>query len=275
MFKRLLAFVALLAAPLYSQTAAPSPNLAGIAHVALRVANLDASIAFYQKLGFVKAFDLSRDGKVYEAFIKINDRQFIELYPTDAKNPQVGFLHVCFEGNDLQSVHDYYVSEGLKPTAVKTAAAGNLLFTMPGPMTPQGPQNMEYTQYMPGSLHSKDFGQHLGPDRSATRMVMVGIAAAEPVAASTFYSDKIHTTIVGIAGNPSYLLPGSGTDAIAIVPATALGLKASFVLATPAESSSIKPHLAKLGLVSTPDQIIHDPDGNQVQILHYPDRLLQ
>lgn len=87
-----------------AQTAS-SPNLAGIAHVALRVHDLSASVAFYEKLGFVKAFELSRDGNVYEAFIKINDRQFIELYPVDAKNTQVGFLHLCFEGNDLQAVH--------------------------------------------------------------------------------------------------------------------------------------------------------------------------
>ena len=48
---------------------------------------------------------------------------------------------------------------------VRKAGAGNLLFTMDGPMQPNGPQNIEYTEYQPGSLHSNDEGQHLGPDR--------------------------------------------------------------------------------------------------------------
>jgi catechol 2,3-dioxygenase-like lactoylglutathione lyase family enzyme len=146
------------ATPPAATTAPPSPNLAGLAHVAIRVHDLDASVAFYQKLGFVRAFALSRDGVVYEAFIKINDQQFLELYPADTKNTQVGFLHVCFYGHDLQSVHDDYIAHGLAPRDVRTAGAGNLLFTMPGPATPTGPQNMEYTQYMPASMHSKASG---------------------------------------------------------------------------------------------------------------------
>lgn len=144
--------------PLSAQVA-PSPNLAGIAHVALRVRDLQASIAFYRRLGFEKAFDLTRDGKIYEAFIKVNDHQFIELYPADDKNPKVEFLHLCFEGADLDAAHAFYLAHGLKPTDVRIAGAGNKLFTMPGPATPTGPQNMEYTQYLPGSLHMKDAGQ--------------------------------------------------------------------------------------------------------------------
>ncbi len=192
---RLLAATALLVSTLTlaSQEPAtkPSPDLAGLAHVALRVHDLAASVAFYEKLGFVNAFSLSHDSAVYEAFIKINDRQFLELYPATAKDPQIGFLHVCFEGANLQSVHDYYVAHGLTPNAVRTAGAGNLLFTMPGPDTLTGPQNMEYTQYMPGSLHSKDFGQHLGKDRIATQLTDAAIAFTNPAAASAFYQDKV------------------------------------------------------------------------------------
>jgi catechol 2,3-dioxygenase-like lactoylglutathione lyase family enzyme len=177
--------------PAQQPAAAPSPNLAGIAHFAIRVHDLDASVAFYLKLGFVRAFALSRDGAVYEAFLKINDHQFIELYPTTPQDSQVGFLHLCFEGNTLQAVHDYYLTNGLKPTNVQTGGAGNLLFSMPGPLSPTGPQNMEYTQYMPGSLHSNDVGQHLGPDRIATQMTLVTLAVDDPAGAATFYREKI------------------------------------------------------------------------------------
>ena len=104
---------------------APSPDLAGIAHIALRVKSLDASVAFYERLGFVEAFSLSRDGQVYEAFMKVNDRQFIELYPATSDHAQVGFLHLCYEGANLSSAHEFYMAHGLRPTPVKTAGAGN------------------------------------------------------------------------------------------------------------------------------------------------------
>jgi catechol 2,3-dioxygenase-like lactoylglutathione lyase family enzyme len=268
MIRILLAFL-ILASPILpaqqAATSAPSPNLAGIAHVALRVHDLAASIAFYEKLGFVKAFDLSRDGKVYEAFIKINDHQFIELYPTDAKNTQVGFLHVCFEGNDLQAVHDYYVAQGLTPNAVRTAGAGNLLFTMPGPITPTGPQNMEYTQYMTGSLHSKDFGQHLGPNRIATKLSSVEIAVNDPEAASKFYSEKIASKPVGVSSETftAHLIPGTINDTIDIVPAARIGLKASIGLAAPDVESALVA-LKKRGIPVDRGEIT-DPDGNQIQ----------
>ncbi len=58
-----------------------APPFNGIAHVAIRVHDLAASVAFYQKLGFEQAFDLRKDDVPYESFIKINDNQFIELYP--------------------------------------------------------------------------------------------------------------------------------------------------------------------------------------------------
>ena len=260
----LLAGVLCGAVPLAAQQPAstPSPDLAGIAHVALRVRDLDASIAFYEKLGFVKAFDLSRDGKVYEAFIKINDRQFIELYPVDAKNTQVGFLHLCFEGNDLNAVHDYYVAKGLSPIAVRTAGAGNLLFTMPGPLTPQGPQNMEYTQYMPGSLHSKDFGQHLGADRISDMLSSVTIAAEDKAAARSFYLDKLGF----VAASDALGLPGKANgNFIKLVPAPSLGMKARITFFSPAKSlvAEARKHHVNFTKEGT-TLVILDPDGNEV-----------
>ena len=263
MLKRLALLFCLLAAPLVAQT--PSPNLAGIAHIALQVKDLDASIAFYQKLGFEKAFDLSRDGKVYEAFIKINDRQFIELYPVDAKHPQVGFLHVCFEAADIQSVHDYYVAQGLKPIDVRKAGAGNLLFTMPGPMTPQGAQNMEYTQYMPGSLHSNDFGKHLGADRIGNELSYVGIAVDDLAAAAKFYAQAGFPV-----GAPGVIrLPGSA-EAMFLMSSAQLGMRAAFRISSELTADAVAARLRNEHLTpaaDSQDPRLLDPDGNSVTIL--------
>src|ERR1700734_3170939 len=80
----------------------PGPPLAGIAHVALRVSDLNRSRNFYQKLGFEGAFTLTKDGVITESFLKVNDRQFIEMYPQQQSSQPIGFMHVCFEGADLE-----------------------------------------------------------------------------------------------------------------------------------------------------------------------------
>jgi catechol 2,3-dioxygenase-like lactoylglutathione lyase family enzyme len=259
---------ALLAVSAFAQpTARLSPNLVGIAHVAIRVRDLDASVAFYKKLGFLEPFALSRDGKVYEAFLKINDHQFIELYPATEKQPQIGFLHVCFEGDNLQALHDYYASKGLTPTDVKTAGAGNLLFTMQGPMTLTGPQNLEYTQYMPGSMHWKDFGKDLGPDRIAERMYGVTVVVNDPIAARAFYVDKLGFDTMKL----HLLLPSQQAGGeILLQPTRPLGLKARllFVVKSISEAAA---SLRQRGVPFTKDVVsdisLSDPDGNEILLI--------
>jgi catechol 2,3-dioxygenase-like lactoylglutathione lyase family enzyme len=215
--------VALLALPI-AAPAQQAPPLAGIAHVAIRVKDLKASIAFYEGLGFAQAFDLRRDNVPYESFIKINDHQFIELYPVTDKDPQPAFLHVCFEGNDLEELHADYISHGLTPTAVAKAGAGNMLFTMTGPPQPIGPdfkpllQNIEYTQYMAGSLHSNDAGQHLGSDRVAERLLGVTLAMSDLDSARMFYINQL--SFKPLPGEPFTMhLPGNSGDEVELVSA--------------------------------------------------------
>ncbi len=272
--------------PMPPETAAPpavSPAMNGIAHIAIRVKDIAASVAFYHKLGFDQAFAMTRGDVTTQSFIKLNDRQFIELYPVDAATPDQstsGFLHLCFEGADLNALHDFYVAEGLAPIAVRTAGAGNLLFTMKGPQQFADPQNIEYTQYMPGSLHSKDFGQHLGPDRVGDKMTVVALAMQDPEAAHRYYVDKL-----GFHASPispgRFNLPGDSGEAIDIVPASVLGARSSIVLSTPdieksaaqltrqqvefkraaATSTDAAGHTRTIDMIS-----VTDPDGNILRI---------
>ncbi|MGA1983365.1 MAG: VOC family protein [Acidobacteriaceae bacterium] len=224
-------------APAPSAAPATLPPMNGIAHIAIRVKDIAASVAFYHKLGFDQAFaNLGRDGvTVTQSFIKLNDRQYIELYPTAAGNPTQSspeFLHLCFEGADLNALHDYYVAEGLTPIAVRTAGAGNLLFTMKGPLQFADPQNIEYTQYMPGSKHTLDFGQHLGPDRVGDKMTVVVLDMQDPAAARDFYLTRMGFT--PSKTNPALLdLPGTSGESVQIVPISELGSRSSIVLTTP------------------------------------------
>ena len=267
-----------------STAAAPTqtPPFNGIAHIAIRVQNIAASLAFYNKLGYQQAFaNTAPDDTVTQAFLKINDKQFIELYPVTAHEPDPGFLHLCFEGADLNALHDFYVAEGLTPKPVRTAAAGNLLFTLAGPEQPAFPQNIEYTQYMPTSRHTLDIGQHIGPDRVADKMTVVALAMQDPAAAREFYLTKLGFT--ASKSNPMLLnLPGTSGQMVEIVPADPLGSSSSIVLTTPsldkAAAQLTRQQVAFKRATSTTTDAngktrseemitVTDPDGNILRIV--------
>ncbi len=261
---------------------APStPNLTSIAHVAVRVADLERARAFFHKLGFEEAFAMDTGGTPTEAFFKINDRQFIELYPRRDASSAVGFMHVCFEAADLNAVHQDYIDHGLTPNQVRRAGAGNLLFTLQGPDQPGLPsdlrgaatQNIEYTQYMPGSRHTLDRGQHLGPDRIAERIAGVGIPFADPAAARTFYIDKLSFQRGArplLAGYPALALPGTVDQQIEFLPPASGSSESDLsfdLIFSVANLRDTADRLRALGFAAPKHSktlVIHDPDGDSV-----------
>ena len=278
-------FAAAQSAPATPAAPAALPPMNGIAHIAIRVKDIPASVAFYHKLGFDQAFaNLGKDGTtITQSFVKLNDRQYIELYPIAAQNPTQSspeFLHLCFEGADLNAIHDYYVAEGLTPISVRTAGAGNLLFTMKGPQQFADPQNIEYTQYMPGSKHTLEFGKLNGPDRVGDKMTVVVLDMQDPAAARDYYLTKLGFT--PSKTNPALLdLPGTSGESVQIVPVTDLGARSSIVLTT-ADLDKSAAQLTRQqvefkrasttttdaqGKTHTVDMIaITDPDGNIIRL---------
>jgi len=249
-----------------------TPPLAGIAHVAIRVRSLDAARDFYNKLGFEEAFTLTdKDGKVNESFIKLNDHQFLELYPANPENPKqasIGFLHVCFEGDDLEAIYEDYVAHGLTPTKVRKAGAGNMLFTLAGPIDAAGAaQNIEYTQYMPGSRHYEDRGKHINSDRIADTVTGVSLAMQDAGAARDFYLNQL--SFKSIAGDPMFLhMPGDSGQEVEITTAKSLGTKARLTMRSSNLSKTAR--LLKKqnisALKSNDTLTISDPDGNLIMI---------
>jgi catechol 2,3-dioxygenase-like lactoylglutathione lyase family enzyme len=247
---------------LAAQAQTDTPLLAGIAHVAIRVSDLNRSRDFYQKLGFEEAFTLTKDGVVTESFLKVNDQQFIEMYPKQQPSQPIGFMHLCFEGTDLEALNRDYVTRGLSPTPVKRAGAGNLLFTMEGPEK----QNIEYTQYMPGSLHFNDQGKHLGANRISRQIAGVSITLNDPNAAEGFYTQKLgfrplqrFGAIVRIA----LQLPGPSLQVVQLAPPGA-----AFVIYFPV--SNLRDTAARLHALGLPVEklgsmlTIQDLDGNRI-----------
>jgi len=248
-----------------AQAQTPAPLLTGIAHVAIRVSDLNRSRNFYQKLGFEEAFTLTKDGVTTESFLKVNDRQFIEMYPRQQPAQPVGFMHVCFEGSDLEALNREYLARGLTPTPVRRAGAGNLLFTMEGPEK----QNIEYTQYMPGSLHSNDKGKHLGANRISQQIAGLSFAMEDPNAAEGFYTQKLGFQPLHRFGGIVRIalkLPTPSLQVLQLAPAGSgllIYLPVSNLQRTAVRLNALHLSIDKQKSTMT----IQDPDGNRIVLL--------
>ncbi len=79
-------------------------GLAGIGHVALKVADMERSLAFYRdRLGFAEMMRLAHDdGSLWLVYLRVTDTQFLELFPggegARAPGPDVTAVnHFCLE----------------------------------------------------------------------------------------------------------------------------------------------------------------------------------
>jgi catechol 2,3-dioxygenase-like lactoylglutathione lyase family enzyme len=196
---------------------AQTPNQTGIAHVAFRVAALEASRAFFNKLGFEQFYEVKQGEVTTQAFLKVNDHQFIELYPRTEPSQPLGLMHVCYESSNLEALHAEFVARGLAISDVRKAGAGNLLMTM---KDPEG-ETIEYTQYLPGSRHFEDRGKHLGASRVSQLMVGATSPARDAAALRTFYLEKLGFTEIGHDIPARLRMPGDSGQEVYIAPAGA------------------------------------------------------
>jgi catechol 2,3-dioxygenase-like lactoylglutathione lyase family enzyme len=166
------------------QAPAATPSITGLAHVALRVSDLDKEINFLGKLGFEEAFTSTNGSKTMEVFVKVNDRQFIEVYPQSNPPQPLGWMHACYETEDATGLNALYAQHGLNPPAVRKAVVGNLLFAINDP----GGRTTEFTQYMPGSQHVMDQNQHLGSNRISDTLLGFELPVSNLAAERDFYT---------------------------------------------------------------------------------------
>ncbi len=227
-------------------------NQVGIAHVAFRVNDLDAARTFYAKLGFEQFWEIKQGESTTEAFLKINDHQFLELYPRTSPAQPLGMMHVCYESSDLEALHtDFAQARGLTVSDVRKAGAGNLLMTM---KDPEG-QTIEYTQYMPGSKHFEDRGQHMNAHRVSQTLVGATVAAHDGAAMAAFYRKSLGFTGAG----PRLRMPGDSGQQLEIVADGPGGIQLRV-----ADLERTAAALAGLGLAAkktSTSLTVTDPDG--------------
>jgi lactoylglutathione lyase len=196
-FAERLTFAALLIAfsfPALAQTAPATvtrPPIVGVAHIGLKTDDMVAARKFYTGvLGFQEPFSLdkpaSEGGGLLLTYFKVNDHQYIEMFPelTDPKMDRLS--HISFETTDAEQLRLYLASKGVKvPDKLEPMEDGNRGFDV---TDPDG-YDVEFVQFMPGSLHSKSFGKFLPDTRISQHIIHVGMVIKDQAAADKFYKD--------------------------------------------------------------------------------------
>src|ERR1022692_4721576 len=117
----------LLCLPICAQAPLERPKVLGVAHYSIFVGDLAKARAFYEDfLGYEEAFTLPKaDGTVQMVFVKINDRQYVELL--NQPNRGEGQLnHLGLYTDDVERMRQYLASRGVKvPDQAATNRIGN------------------------------------------------------------------------------------------------------------------------------------------------------
>lgn len=185
--------LALLAVCLSALAQTPArPRITGVAHIALYVADVEKSRTFYKGLlGFAEPFDLKNaDGSLSLTFIKINDRQYIELFPEREKGSD-RLAHIALETEDAELMRRYLASRGFHvPGKAPVGRTGNANFTI---RDPNG-HLVEFVQYFPGGAPMKEKGKSMPETRISTSLMHVGIIVNALEPAMAFYRDLLGFT---------------------------------------------------------------------------------
>src|SRR5260221_4224655 len=179
--------IALLAvAPLL--TAQPQrPRILGVAHIALYVSDIEKSRAFYKDfLGFGEPFQLDNpDGSLSLTFIKVNERQYIELFP--GLKPGADRLnHISIQTDNAEAMRVYLASRGVAvPAKTPKGRIKNSNFNV---KDPDG-HTVEIVQYESDGWSVREKGKHMSGARVSERILHLGIIVGDLAAANKFYGD--------------------------------------------------------------------------------------
>jgi lactoylglutathione lyase len=102
------------------------PAFSNLGHIALKVRDLEASVAFYEKLGFPEFLRLTEeDGSTWIVYVKFDDNLYLELFPggTDRVDQQAtGTNHLCLTVDDIEATVKHLETVGIAPTVALNPA---------------------------------------------------------------------------------------------------------------------------------------------------------
>ena len=92
-----------------------------LGHIALKVRDLEASVAFYEKLGFPEFLRLLEDdGQPWIVYIKFDDNLYLELFPGGVEpvdQRATGTNHLCLTVEDIEATARHLDSVGIPLTS--------------------------------------------------------------------------------------------------------------------------------------------------------------
>jgi lactoylglutathione lyase len=182
-------------------------------------------------LGYDEAFDLKApDGHIGVAYFKVNDNQFIEIFPSIPTGTTVMMSHIAFYTDDIEKLHQMMEARGVAVGKVNDAKDGNRSFAIRKPPG-QDLEYLEFVQYMPGGWHRQSAGKFLSDRRISTRLLHAGIITPDFEAARRFLVDQLGFTVglqppkpggrtspvqVPLGGHIAVRLPGPSGDYVEI-----------------------------------------------------------
>ncbi|MBS1787722.1 MAG: VOC family protein [Acidobacteria bacterium] len=190
---KILLFAFLLLGLIGWQSARPTrPKLLGVAHMALSVSDVEKTRGFYKDfLGFEEPYDLKNpDGSLAMTFIKVNDQQYVELFP-GYKAGEDRLRHISFYTDNAEQLRQYLKAKGVAvPDKVNKVRIGNTSFNA---QDPEG-HTVEFTQYEPAGWTMREHGKFIGKQRISARIMHLGIIIGDVPAAMSFYHDTLGFT---------------------------------------------------------------------------------
>ncbi|HUB81104.1 MAG TPA: VOC family protein [Bryobacteraceae bacterium] len=154
------------------------PHITGVSHMAIFAHDIAKSRAFYHDfLGYDDPYHLDT-----VAVFKVNDRQYIEVFPEQSAGTDRLF-HIAIETDNAEGLRQFLASKGVKvPAKVAASRVGNGNFNI---TDPDG-HTVEIVQYMPDGLTVREQGKFM-PDRVSARLMHVGILVGSLAPAVDFY----------------------------------------------------------------------------------------
>ncbi len=164
------------------------PPILGVAHIALKTNDLAAAREFYGKyLGYAEAFHLAKPGGGLElTYFKVNDHQYIEIFPELASETEDRLSHIAFETTNAEQLRAYLGGHGVAvPPSLRTLPDGNLSFAI---KDPDG-HIIEFVQYVATGPLGKTFGKDLPASRVSHHIGHVGFTVSDRAAADRLFRD--------------------------------------------------------------------------------------
>src|SRR5262249_55957780 len=138
------------------------------------VHDVDRSLAFYKDvLGLTEPYRLTKkSGSLHLAFLKINDRQWLEIFPEKEAGTD-RFYHIALETDDAEAMRKYLNSRGVKtPDKTPVGRIGNANYFV---TDPDG-YTIEIVQYLQSGWTQQKKGQNMPKAPISTRLMHVGIS---------------------------------------------------------------------------------------------------